>query len=380
MTTKDQDCRTWFEQGKQLPTVEKQYNYFSEGFRKGERYQAWAWAGVGLVWLQKGNVEGAIDAFEKALAMDPNIPGIEQQLQLAREQAAAQPSPLPEATPIDQPAPYVQISPPPLTETGSNQSAPDIIGFEETGEKTGENDEDLYKRAESFLGFKKEEEAETFFREILEMNSPSQKLICEKAAEIVKILRPGAYSYQLDRPKDWPEDIVEAWIQHVESMLGLQKANNKEDLIRELSENNDSETFVKGAVKLLLFYMREQNKQGEDGERASGTEATGEEAHEFKFPPTHQSEEPVQRLKREADEYHARGKINQAREAYLEYLKHVPKDAEVWCRLGEMSLDAGKKQRAEREFQECLKHDPKNAHAKDRLDQLKRVKERRPAL
>ncbi len=93
--------------------------------------------------------------------------------------------------------------------------------------------------------------------------------------------------------------------------------------------------------------------------------------------PVSSSEDLTQRLKREADEFYARGKINQARESYLEYLKRIPGDAEVWNRLGEMSIQAGKKQRAEREFQECLKHNPNNAHAKDRLEQLNRLKERK---
>ncbi len=86
------EWEAWFERGKQLPSLEKQYIYFSEGFRKGERFHPWAWAGVGLVWFQKGNIEGAIDAFEKALALVPDLPGIAGQLQLAREKVGAPPS------------------------------------------------------------------------------------------------------------------------------------------------------------------------------------------------------------------------------------------------------------------------------------------------
>ncbi len=124
MTTKDQDCRAWFEQGKQLPSPDKQYNYFSEGFRKGERYQAWAWAGVGLVWLQKGNVESAIDALEKALAINPDIPGIAQQLQMAREKAAARPVPSPDAPATGQATP-------------DDPSARAVTGPEELDEEEG---------------------------------------------------------------------------------------------------------------------------------------------------------------------------------------------------------------------------------------------------
>ncbi len=90
-------------------------------------------------------------------------------------------------------------------------------------------------------------------------------------------------------------------------------------------------------------------------------------------------DETTLRWKREADEFFARGKNNQARESYMRYLKFVPNDAEIWCRLGEMSVQAGKQQRAEREFHECLQHDPNNAHAKDRLEQLQRLKDRKSA-
>ncbi len=96
--------------------------------------------------------------------------------------------------------------------------------------------------------------------------------------------------------------------------------------------------------------------------------------------PLSPSESFPQRLKREAHAYYIQGKITEARETYLDYLKHYPNDAEVWIQLGEMSLEAGKKRRAEQEFQECLKHDPNNAHAKDRLEQLRRLKERKSSF
>ncbi len=121
MTGDSKDPQKWFAQGKQLPTLDKQYNYFSEGFRKGESYHPWAWAGVGLVWLQKGNLESAIDAFEKALALNPELPGIVQQLQLARAKAGGQPSPVPEIAPARQSATDIPPSSSLTSETSPNQ-------------------------------------------------------------------------------------------------------------------------------------------------------------------------------------------------------------------------------------------------------------------
>ncbi len=73
MSDSDAGPRAWFEEGKKIPDTQRQYTYFTEGFRKDPAYHPWAWVGVGVVWIQRGNVEGGKDAFEKAIELRPNF-------------------------------------------------------------------------------------------------------------------------------------------------------------------------------------------------------------------------------------------------------------------------------------------------------------------
>ncbi len=265
-------------------------------------------------------------------------------------------------------APNNPISPSPTNETRSNPIVRDTPQSEEDFKEISKIDgiESFFPK--SLLDLNKEGRPADLLRHLWETNVNNHNFLTDKAAEIVKMLRGASKSYQRNRPKNGPDDIVEAYCQRVESMLGLKKETNPEDIFRELAGKKGHDIYEKCAMKLLLLKIRALNKLGEDGE-------TDEKIQETQFPPGHHTEDPTQRLKREADKYYTAGKINQARETYLEYLKHVPDDAEAWCRLGEMSLDAGKKQRAEREFEACLKLDPNNVHAQDRLNQLKRSRE-----